>query len=405
MNKDHGLPLVSVVTPSFNSAATIAETIESVLRQDYPRVEHIVVDGGSTDGTLDILQHYSHLRWISESDRGQSDAINKGFGMAQGDILAWLNADDLYHLGAISTAVTWLMRNPDVGLVHSDLEVIDADGRNLHIDHALDFEPDQIFLHNEIPGQCTTFWHRRVTDQVGFLDADLHFAMDYDLWLRIAMCYPIRRIPGRCLASFRLWPASKTGSMPAAWPPEQDRILERALNNPAFAALQDPLRARSLASGLRHRAALACYRADLDQAADYFWQASRTWPTLRDRDIQVLTWKIGNCKASPYVPDAIELLERFFRIRLPDEIANLKRVFTGNVHLQYALENFDNGYMRLSRKHLLWAFRYQPSFLSNRGLRSIFVQTVLGKGAPARLRTWPRQRGRLTATMTDEKAS
>ena len=112
-------PLVSVVTPSFNQAAFIEETIQSVLKQDYPHIEHIVVDGGSTDGTVDILQRYPHLRWISEPDCGQSDALNKGFAMARGEILGWLNSDDTYNAGGVSTGLHCEVSHPVLALVYS----------------------------------------------------------------------------------------------------------------------------------------------------------------------------------------------------------------------------------------------------------------------------------------------
>jgi glycosyltransferase involved in cell wall biosynthesis len=115
MNEQERLPLVSIVTPSLSQGEFIEEAILSVLEQDYPRIEHIVVDGGSTDGTLDVLHRYQHLRWVSEPDGGQADALNKGFGMAHGEIYGWLNSDDLYLPGAISAAVE-VMRTTECGL-------------------------------------------------------------------------------------------------------------------------------------------------------------------------------------------------------------------------------------------------------------------------------------------------
>jgi glycosyltransferase involved in cell wall biosynthesis len=123
-------PLVSIVTPSFNQADFLEATIESVLSQDYPRIEYIIVDGGSTDGCVDILSRYSDRidYWISEPDAGQTDAINKGFDRAKGQIFAWLNSDDVYKPGAVSEAVAFLHENPDVGMVYGDADFIDDAG-------------------------------------------------------------------------------------------------------------------------------------------------------------------------------------------------------------------------------------------------------------------------------------
>jgi Glycosyltransferases involved in cell wall biogenesis len=127
---ERDLPIVSIVTPSLDQGRFIEETIKSVLEQDYPRLEHIVVDGGSTDETLDVLRRYPHLTWISEPDAGQADAVNKGFGMARGDVFGWLNADDLYLPGAVSVAVQAL-RETGAGLVHAGWRQIDEHGATI----------------------------------------------------------------------------------------------------------------------------------------------------------------------------------------------------------------------------------------------------------------------------------
>jgi len=118
-------PFISIVTPSFNQGAYIEENIKSVLRQNYPNFEHIIIDGSSTDGTIDILKKYDHLIWVSERDKGQSEAINKGFKTANGEIIGWLNSDDCYEPDAFSTIVRELNKAEDKYIVFGDCNLID----------------------------------------------------------------------------------------------------------------------------------------------------------------------------------------------------------------------------------------------------------------------------------------
>ncbi len=179
------LPLVTVVTPSLNQAKYLDLTIKSVLDQDYPRIEHIVVDGGSTDGTLELLENYPHLIWVSEPDGGQADAVNKGFQQASGEILGWLNSDDLYLPGAVSKAAAHLRRAP-ADLVYGDYVEIDELGEELEAMRVPGFDLDfSLNVRNVIP-QPATFIRRSVLDSVGMLDTSYRYAMDYEFWIRIA---------------------------------------------------------------------------------------------------------------------------------------------------------------------------------------------------------------------------
>lgn len=206
-------PLVSIITPSYNQGQFIEQTIQSVLGQNYPKLEYIVVDGGSTDCTLDILKKYDgQLIWISEKDRGQADAINKGFRMAKGEIVAWLNSDDVYADGAIHKAVDYFLNHKDVALVYGDADIIDAEGRFFK-----KFEFSQPFdlwtlihLHDYIV-QPATFFKRDAISSIGYLDESLNWCMDWDLWIRLALRYEVSYIKS-VLASSREYEITKTST-------------------------------------------------------------------------------------------------------------------------------------------------------------------------------------------------
>jgi len=207
----HESPLVSIVTPSFNQAEYLEATIQSVLSQDYPSLEYIVIDGGSTDGTLDILHEYADRMayWASEPDSGQTEAINKGFTRADGAIFAWLNSDDLYRPGAVSEAVAYLEEHPDVGMVYGDADYVDKKGHI--VGHFPAAQTDYTRLRRgyvHIPQQAS-FFRAKVWRMVGPIDPTLYFAMDYYLWVHIAAVTPIHYHP-RTWASFRLHDDAKT---------------------------------------------------------------------------------------------------------------------------------------------------------------------------------------------------
>ncbi len=206
------IPLVTIVTPSFNQATFLEATIRSVLEQDYPRIEYIIVDGGSTDGSVDIIKKYEGRLgwWVSEQDKGQTDAINKGFNRAKGDILAWLNSDDTYNPKAVGEAVKFLMDNPEVAMVYADCNFIDEAGgvigkfKSAQTDHR---KLRQGYVH--IPQQ-TMFFRAKYWKELGPLDPSFYFAMDYDLWTRIAAKARIHYLAGRVWANFRIHTSSKT---------------------------------------------------------------------------------------------------------------------------------------------------------------------------------------------------
>ena len=221
-------PLVSIITPSFNQARYIEATIHSVLSQDYPNIEYIIVDGGSTDETVEIIKkHEGRIAWwVSEQDKGQTDAINKGFGRAKGQILAWLNSDDTYEPGAISAAVKYLQGHPEVGMVYGDCNFINEAGHVIgkfgaaQTDHRL---LRQGYAH--IPQQ-TMFFRADLWKQVGPLDPSFYFAMDYDLWTRLSARTQLKYVP-QTWANFRLHTTGKTIAADDRCWPEMIRVHYR----------------------------------------------------------------------------------------------------------------------------------------------------------------------------------
>jgi glycosyltransferase involved in cell wall biosynthesis len=227
------LPLVSIVTPSFNQGAFIGDTIESILAQDYAHIEHIVIDGGSTDDTIGVLQHYNEkISWTSEPDRGQSDAINKGFLKARGEILTWLCADDVYERNTVSTVVSFFEEHPATSMVYGECLYIDAAGQIIGTYPGGQFDVTALLPFCFIP-QPTAFIRKSVLDRVGFVDAELHFAMDLDLWARIAANGRVDFIPS-VLARYRLHDGTKTVSASGAVEREGIRVRERYLNDASF---------------------------------------------------------------------------------------------------------------------------------------------------------------------------
>jgi glycosyltransferase involved in cell wall biosynthesis len=227
------LPLVSIITPSFNQARFLPETIQSVLSQDYPNLEYILVDGGSTDGSLEIIQHYAPQLawWVSEQDRGQTDAINKGFAHANGEILAWLNSDDTYLPGAISEAVTFILAHPEVSMVYGDANLVDEHGSIIGRFPSQQTDLKKLLRGSvHIPQQTTFFW-TRLWQQVGPLDPAFQFAMDYDLWVRLAKRAPLAYTP-HLWANFRLHGEGKSITLDDRCYPEMIRVYRREGGGP-----------------------------------------------------------------------------------------------------------------------------------------------------------------------------
>lgn len=277
-------PLVSIVTPSYQAMPYIIETIESVRAQDYPAIEHIIFDGGSTDGTLNVLERYPELVWFSESDRGQSDALNKGFRRASGEIIGWLNADDTYQPGAIAAAVKFLVENPDVDLVYSDLRIIDETDELIGLTKSQPFQLEKLLFRNFIK-QTTVFMRKRVLDLLGGVDEDLHYVMDREFWLRAGLAgFKMYYLENQTLANFRLIPGTKSYENVPQFRAEWVQVLEKAFKLPALQYLplsvKEEILRKTKAQYQWAFASLAMEKKDRKGFLFHFVQAVRKDPGL-----------------------------------------------------------------------------------------------------------------------------
>lgn len=222
------LPTISLVTCSYQQGRFLDATMQSVLNQQYPSLEYIVIDGGSKDDSTAIIAKHAPLLsyWVSEKDSGQTEALKKGFAHAQGEIQGWLCSDDILLPNALQLVGEFFRDNPDVGAVYGDALWIDADGKPLRAKREMNFN-QFVFLHdhNYIP-QPSMFWRKRLYDEVGGLDERFNLAMDSDLWARFSEKTEIAHIP-QYLSCMRFYPEQKTRSMKPAGRLEDLKIRTR----------------------------------------------------------------------------------------------------------------------------------------------------------------------------------
>lgn len=247
----NAMTLVSIITPSYNQSKYLEQTIRSVLEQDYPRMEYIVIDGASADGSVEIIKKYAGrlAHWESVKDNGQADAINKGFGRATGEIIAWLNSDDYYLPGTVSTAVKVFEENPDVVLVYANMLAVDESGQTFN---TLTYK--QLTLEDllcfQIIGQPAVFMRRSALQKTSGLDLTFHFLLDHLLWIKIAK-------HGRILHVNQTWSAAryhaeaKNVAKAAEFGREAFRILETIAQDKDLAATLHKIDRRAHASAYR----------------------------------------------------------------------------------------------------------------------------------------------------------
>lgn len=273
------LPKISIVTPSFNQGRFIAQTLGSVRAQVGVEIEHIVMDGGSTDETVSVIRSHEDglAHWQSEPDGGQTDALIKGFGRATGEVFGWLNSDDYFWSPRSMRAVARAFADhPEVDMVTGDMIYVTEDREPILIDMVWQPTAEQFDYHMAMTQQAT-FWRRSAYERVGGLDPDFHFCMDFDLFGRMSRKGKIMRIP-EIISAFRLHHAAKTYSIADVCKSERARLLQRSTGRKHV-----DLRGHMLGMQIRAGAVRAQWEA---------FNAKRTLPTQANARIELMSFPV-----------------------------------------------------------------------------------------------------------------
>jgi glycosyltransferase involved in cell wall biosynthesis len=273
-------PRVTIVTPSYNQAQFLEETIESVLAQDYPNLEYIVVDGGSTDGSIDIIRRYEDRLawWVSERDRGQADALNKGFARATGELLGWINSDDTLLPHAVMRAAAVLERDPELLFVYGAVIEIDERSRRVGYSPPVHLDvPEMVRKCNYAIGQQGSLFRRRALDVAGPLNADSHWLFDTEFFLRIVLAGKAARIDD-ALATYRLHSESKTMGGPLIKAGDYVRMYDDLFGADDLPPALRPLEAEGRSNAYLWAATLYYNGDENGLARKYILRALRLYP-------------------------------------------------------------------------------------------------------------------------------
>ena len=386
------LPRVSIVTPSFNQGCFLEETIRSVLLQGYPDLEYIVIDGGSTDQSVEIIRKYEPwlAYWVSEKDSGQAHAINKGFSHATGEICAYLNSDDMFCRNAISTVVSFLDKRFESSLAYGDCQIIDELSKVSDLWLAPEFDLRELLFRCYI-AQPASFWRQSKMAKmtgVGDFNAGMHYAFDYEMWLRMAAAGQTFSHVPLLLAQHRKTEGTKTVSRPEAFTAEVVSALETFFRSPAVPTALKSFEADAYAIAFLNHALLNFRRQSCDEARQALETAFQHSPDLvrsqRERIIRAL---VDNADPSSPLDDAREYLELVFS-QLPGNAGALRELRASvlrRVEILHSARSKDRETLIHARRLLLGTLIDDSAWMRNHSARNEFLKVLIGPPAMQRL--------------------
>jgi glycosyltransferase involved in cell wall biosynthesis len=381
-------PRISIVTPSYNQGEFLEETIRSVLLQGYPNLEYIIIDGGSADQSVEIIRRYEKwlAYWVSETDRGQSEAINKGFSRSTGDICAYLNSDDVYLPNALHSVARLFEQHPEAALLYGDCQLIDESSRVVDLWLAPDFDLLEFVFRCYIPQQAT-FWRKSMQSDVGDFNEEMHFAFDYEMWLRIAARQRLQHAP-LLLAQHRKAEGTKTVSTPEAFGGEIISALQTFFSSPDLPREVKAIESDTYAFASIDHALLkfrlgrfADAREDLETG---FKQSPDMVTRHRERIIRAF---VAHADPSNLLEAASEYLDLVFS-ELPERAQSLlplKPNVLRRVQILNATRSKDRRALRRARRLLLPVLIDDFSWMRNHAARYELLSVLIGRDSIRRL--------------------
>jgi hypothetical protein len=385
MSDDLRLPWVSVVTPSYNQGQFIEETIRSVLLQGYPKLEYIIMDGGSTDQSVEIIRKYEKwlAYWVSERDDGQADAINKGFSHATGEICAYLNSDDVFLPLALRNAASFFDKDSEATLVYGDCQIIDGSSRINDRWVAPEFDLHELLFRCYV-AQPATFWRQSKLSTVGPFNAGMHFAFDYEMWLRLAAAGKKLSQAPLLLAQHRKVEGTKTVSQPEAFTAEILAALETFFGLPVLPVALKSSESDAYAIAFLNHALLSFRLESLAEGRRALETAFRHSPDLlarqRERVIRAL---VDNADPSGPLTNARDYLE-LVCAQLPGTpraLHELRACTLRRVEILHAGRSKDRGALRQARRLLLPTLVGDSAWMRNHAVRREILKVLIGKPA------------------------